>query len=567
MKRFIAMAVAAVVMASGFVVPVMGSGLQTGAHAAYQNSGRIQVDFVEYGTRVEIVRLLDLTARVNPSNPTQLIRFAYTINEDFVDFFEDITFNGSPITTGRLAVEYINSLTAAEYADFATAVREYVLSTGIGWYREGVSPTVSYGYGVVRPPNTGPVIFSYLPLGHYVVFAGTQTSVHANLHSSHQTFCIQLKGETIEVEKEVRIPTAGVDNIRIYDVISAVPDVTGFDSFIWVLHDQMSPGLTFNDDVRLFINNIAMPDAMFTVNFDRNPSAHATHPNWTNIEITLVGARNVFAEALDASGRFGIGDEIRLEYSATINDDAIVGSEGNPNVVRIQYSNDRFINTSYSYTVIDDGSKATIFTFDLELLKVDYYTHRSNTAATILLEDAIFSLYSTTQPIDGNENPITVDTRNHEGTTLYLISDTLRSNADGIVRWMRPDASGNLQEHPITIGAGTYYLFETAAPDGFYRIYDPFIFTVTADVNGNVLQNATVVGSATDFNTEFTFHANGTSNFGIIRATIINYGSEHGLPSTGGIGTTIFMTVGGVVILGSLAGMLVSNKKKVKENQ
>ena len=588
MKRFIAMAVAAVVMASGFVVPVMGgnitpgsSPIQTGANAADRNMGGIQVDFVEYDTRVEIVRLLDMTARVSPTNPNEFIRMAYVINEDFVDFFANITHNGNAITTGRMAVEFINDIheldrqdrqagrpeLAVRYSDFATAVREYVLSTGIGWYREAVSPTMRYAYWVNNPPNTGPVIFSNLPLGHYLVFAGTQTSVHANLHSTTMTFCIQLKGDTIEVDKEVRNPTAGVGEVRIYDVTSAVPDVTGFDTFIWVLHDQMSPGLTFNDDVRLFINDIAMPSTAFSVDYDRNPATHATHPNWTIIEITLEGARNIFAEALDDNGRFDIGDEIRLEYSATINDDAVVGSDGNPNSVRIQYSNDRFINTNYEHTIINDRSTATVFTFDLELLKVDYYTHKDPAATTMLLEDAIFSLYSTTQPRDGNDQLITVETRVHDGTTLYLVSDTLRSNSDGIVRWMRPDASGNLQEHPITVGAGTYYLFETYAPDGFFVIPAPIRFTVTADVDGNVLQNATVVGAATDFNTEFTFHDDGTSSFAIIRATIINYGLDQRLPDTGGVGTTIFMTIGGVVILGSLAGMLVSNRKKVRKSQ
>ena len=574
MKRFIAMAVAAVVMASGFVVPVMAgnTNLQTGVNAVAANSGRIQVDRLEYGTRVEIVRLLDMTARVHPSDPNVFLRMAYTINPDFEDFFAAINHNGTAITTGRLAVDYINYIheqdeadrragnpqNAVRYSDFATAVREYVLSNGIDWVAEGTSVST------INPDRTGSLIFDNLPLGHYLVFAGAQTSVHANLTSTTPSVCIELKGDTIEAEKIVTNPTAGVGEIRIYEVTSAVPDVTGFDSFIWVLHDQMSPGLTFNDDVRMYIDGDRVPDTAFTVAYDRNPETHATHPNWTAITVTI-GTAPQWAHGLFAGA--DVGDEIRLEYSATINDDAVVGSDGNPNIVRIQYSNDRFVNTDYAYTVTDDRTTANVFTFDLELLKVDYYTHNDPSATTMLLEDAIFSLYSTTQPRDGNDQLITVETRVHEGTTLFLISDTLRSNADGIVRWMRPDANGDLQEHPITVGAGTYYLFETYAPDGFFVIPVPIRFTVTADVDGNTLVNATVVGTASDFNTEFTMNDDGTSRFGIIRATIINYGLDQRLPDTGGVGTTIFMTIGGVVILGSLAGMLVSNRKKVRKSQ
>jgi fimbrial isopeptide formation D2 family protein/LPXTG-motif cell wall-anchored protein len=352
------------------------------------------------------------------------------------------------------------------------------------------------------------------------------------LHSTFQTWCTSIKGDLIQVEKEVRNPTAGVDEIRIYDVTSNVPDVTGY--------DEMSRGLTFNDDVRIIVDgNTLTRNVDFTV-VDAPSTDTVRNPGGTAITITLTNPLALFSSAT-------VGSEIHVVYSATINEYAVTGVDGNPNVVRIQYSNDRFNNSEFGETPRDDQSTATVFTFDLQLIKVDAIDNN------IRLEDAIFSLYTTTQPTDGEGNPITVTQRDHEGTTLYQISYTLRSDENGYVRWMR---NGN--PYNITIGAGTFYLFETHAPAGFYRMYEPIIFEVDADVDGNTLNSVTVTSNDVNFDVQ---------NNRVIRANVVNYGDEYGLPSTGGIGRTIFMTVGGIVILGSLAGMLISNRKKVKESQ
>jgi len=537
MKRFIAMAVAAVVMASGFVVPVMGGSLPTPTPVphGWQTPGTILIQNVPPGVRVEGIRVLDMTANAN------FTRMAYTINPRFEGFFASRNYNGTPITTGRLAVAYINSLvpnpggTVEEqdqnnplYVAFASDVRQYILDNGIDWDREQDAPI---------GPN-GTVSWTDLPLGHYMVFAGAQTSVIANLTSTTPDVCIRLKGDTIEVDKIVTNPTAGVGEIRVYEVSSTVPDMSGFTTFTWILHDEMSAGLTFNDDVRMYIDGTAVPAAAFNV--VHGPSAHAANPGGTAIQITLTNAHALFSGST-------IGDDVLLRYSATINDNAVVGVPGNPNTVRIEYSNDRFNNTQTGSTVIDDDSTATVFTFDLQLLKVDYLDN------TMTLENAVFSLYTTTHPTDGEGNPIAnAPSRVHEdGTTIFLITNTLRSDANGVVRWMRDD-NGVESDYDIKIGEGTFYLIETQAPMGFFLMDEPIIFTVNATVNGNVLEGMSVVGDG------FTYN----HNTGIISRTIVNYGLDDGLPYTGGIGRTIFMTVGGVVILGSLAGMLIANKKK-----
>jgi len=102
---------------------------------------------------------------------------------------------------------------------------------------------------------------------------------------------------------------------------------------------------------------------------------------------------------------------------------------------------------------------------------------------SFLLEGAVFSLYTTEQPTDDYGDPLTgITTREHEGETLYLISDSLESNEFGIVRLL-----GENNDYDIMIGAGTFYLFETAAPYGYYRLYGPIRFTVVPTIEGNSL--------------------------------------------------------------------------------
>ena len=102
------------------------------------------------------------------------------------------------------------------------------------------------------------------------------------------------------------------------------------------------------------------------------------------------------------------------------------------------------------------------------------------------------------------------------------------------------------------LGAGSYTLTETVTPAGFNTI-EPINFTIK-------VKTPTEVKDGTE-TCEWTIDWNGaTNNGGIFSADVVNQSGSL-LPSTGGIGTTIFYVVGGILVVA--AGILLVTKKRM----
>lgn len=211
------------------------------------------------------------------------------------------------------------------------------------------------------------------------------------------------------------------------------------------------------------------------------------------------------------------GEQVVIKYSATIN-----GQETNfdaaTNTVYVEYSN------SPSSTTKGDLIETNHYTFDLEqeIVKVD-----ANNEAT-KLEGAVFTLTSTTD----SEKVFT-------GT----------SDAEGFIKFEGLDA-------------GTYTLVETKAPDG-YQLSDE-VYTVEINpVYGadNELESYTVTIKDSTGAAIGGFEYTEGNQVGTGDAADIKNTTLSSLPSTGGIGTTIF-TIGGIVIMVAAAGLYFANRRK-----
>ena len=195
------------------------------------------------------------------------------------------------------------------------------------------------------------------------------------------------------------------------------------------------------------------------------------------------------------------GSTVTLKYTAYINtDNGEISGETNDNTVYIEYS--EFTSTPVTETVV---------TYYTTFTKVDG-EDRNQT-----LSGAEFKLYE-----DTNKNTeIKVVATATEG--VYRVADTTETEYATITT----PASGNVVIEGL--GTGTYYLYETKAPTGY-----------------NLMTTATTI-TISDGNTATDFY--------IIEN---NKGSE--LPSTGGMGTTLFYVVGGLMMAAAVV-LLVSKKK------
>ena len=208
-------------------------------------------------------------------------------------------------------------------------------------------------------------------------------------------------------------------------------------------------------------------------------------------------------------------DQIVISYTATLNENAVIAGEGNPNTSKVSYGDSS--NTKYT-----PDSQTKTYTWDVDVFK---YTMNGETETA--LAGATFTLSKNT---DGS-NPITLISK---GNNVYRVAKT---GETGTVTEITTDATGKFTI--AGLDADTYYLTETAAPAGYNKLAGP----VTVVIGENGVVNATTEASQ-----------------GVDEVKVLNQtGTE--LPSTGGIGTTIFYVVGGVLVVGAVALLIVRRRR------
>lgn len=306
-----------------------------------------------------------------------------------------------------------------------------------------------------------------------------------------------------------------VGDIVPFELIGTMPSTLGqFKAYKYIFHDTLSAGLTFDADSCV----VKLGDEDITDDFDISED---------NQKLTIA-CQDV--KKIDGIDKDSI---IRVYYNATLNKNAVVGVKGNPNEVYLEYSNNP--NTGGEK---DTGKTPTdeviVFTYGLTGTKIDQTTQSP-------LADAHFKLYrmnGKTKQYASIENG-KVTGWDQQGTEMV-------SNQEGKI-----NASG--------LDAGTYYLEETAAPDGYQKLSDSVKFSIVA----KTVNDQKYSGDPKDALTELSIHVNDTTSdgnrdTGMVSMTVANQ-SEIKLPEAGGRGTFIISMLGLAMMAGGAMYML---KKK-----
>ena len=314
---------------------------------------------------------------------------------------------------------------------------------------------------------------------------------------------------------------------------TTVPIVSGYTTYTYVIHDEMSAGLTSNvtsnADVTIKVNDEdakVLDKTYYTVTVDT--------ANKNKFTVTIDVLQAIKDEKMAA------GDTLYTYYTGILNENAKVYNDGKQdNKAYLEYSNNPHDNTTKNVTpekVVYD------WTFKMEVNKID---GESNTP----LSDAKFVLSRNKNcslgAIDDNGNP---------KNTKDLIK--LIKNSDDSYTVAPAGYTGSVVKvmtaGKITIkgldDATEYYLYETKAPAGYTRLTDAVKFKITATYN------------ATGDNwTSVTAAVNDVEQSSVSVQVANNKGST--LPSTGGIGTTLFYVIGGGLM--AVAAVLLITKKRM----
>ena len=307
-----------------------------------------------------------------------------------------------------------------------------------------------------------------------------------------------------------------------FQLTATLPDSTNraydyYDKYSVIFHDTLSEGITYDGPYSVVIesNDITYTitdPSKYTINTDKLDSQ-----NYFEVEIPDV---KTCVAGLDLNK----GATITVTYTAHLNDKAYVntagGSTSNINKVYLTYSNNPKDESSIGKT--PESTPVYVYTYQLN------NTKHQDTEKGPALEGACFRLYSDEACTDQSE----VQLYQKDGF-YYPIKDVLGKEAVE----MKSAANGTFNVKGLD--AGTYYLKETKTPDG-YSACKVIPVTIKADHSRNDQVN--LEGS------------NLTNDIVNIKAGGIT------LPSTGGIGTTLFYVVGGGLMVAAIV-LLVTKKR------
>lgn len=363
----------------------------------------------------------------------------------------------------------------------------------------------------------------------YYLFKDTTTGISGNTYIAEVVGNVLIKAKNSHVpgfEKKLKDKNdttdddfGGWQDVADHDIGDEIPfklegtvpaDYTEYTSYYFAFHDEEESGLTFNSNsIKVYVDDVEIKTG-FEV---KTPTTDGC-----SFEVVFSNLKDI--NAVHA------GSKIRVEYTSTLNANAVIGGDGNLNKAQLEYSNNPRDTSSKDKTVWDN---VVVFTYQVVVNKYANSVEENNK-----LTGAEFTL--TKKLKDGTTKNIAV-VKSETGVQF-----TFKGLDDG-----------------------EYTLTETVTPEG-YNTIDPITFNVSANHeitwdgtgNRNTLLKSLTGSKVTG---EITFAENANVNGSLVTDIINKSGTV--LPSTGGMGTTVFYVVGGGLM--AVAVVLLVTKKRMEK--
>ena len=366
------------------------------------------------------------------------------------------------------------------------------------------------------------VTFTDLPLGWYLVVSSLSNGAICSIGTTDKEVTINEKNGAPTVDKEVledSTNTYGKGNdADVGDTVTfrATIKVTDGDPKNYVLHDKMSDGLTFKG-----ITSVTRTNAGTSTSDTLNENTHYTLKQGAGVTVDP----NCTFELAFKENVLKPNDVVVVEYTAVINEKAVIGSTGNPNEATLEYK---------------DGTRGTSSSTKTYTWKIDIYKYfQDSIAVKKPLQGATFVLYrqnSSNIPVYAK-----ISADKIEWVTEKEQATPLTSDKEGKIAISRLDAD-------------TYYLEETKAPTGYNPLTSPIEIKIEHSTMNETSASATITYKQQGTEDSAT-NITSTEN----RVEVENKTGTT-LPSTGGMGTTLFYVVGGGLMVAAIV-LLVTKKR------
>lgn len=463
---------------------------------------------------------------------------AYELNDAYAGFFQT-NVSGASGKTGealsQAAYEYVKDQVGENGSNGSDLAKELV-----AWVNENASTVAATREKVTTTANSTTI--SGLAYGYYMIVpeGATDTSkavAGANAQSlamlvtvdKAEATTINMKSNYPTVEKKVEGKNATDVNVGdevTYTLTSKVPDMTGYKDYVFAFEDTLSAGLTFGDIVSVTVGDT-------TLSSDSTGENTYTLKHDTGSQSFRVDLNKFLDSNKDKAGQ-----TITVTYTATLNENAVVGKKANTNEAKVVYSND----PSSTGTGTSEPSIVDVHTFDFTIFK--YYDNNGHQTA---LPGAKFELYKANEAGTAAGAEVKVA---KESDTVY------RQDASGTDIIVSP-TDGKVQVKGLK--AGTYYLKETEAPEGYNKLSDDIKIEITT-----VYDEST--GKLTSYKVDSTYNGKTTSGTeikaeGVSPEVGVENKTGAELPSTGSKGA-LMLTVAGAALLIAMVGSSIYSRKK-----
>ena len=449
-------------------------------------------------------------------------KFAYTLNEDYEEVLKSVT----KATDEAGVIDYISKLTGSDIQTFADNVYAAIVADGIAadhTITGNGSADVAQGYYLIAETKVGDTADTYS-----LVMLDT---------AGDEAITVTTKEDMPTVDKQVEEkndsttedPVWGEtadhdvgDRIN-YQIIGTVSDkYADYKSYYYSFSDTMDAGLTLDQEsIKVMIGDVDVTEKFDIVTTEHSFTATANLKELTDVTITAATT-------------------IVVEYTATLNEHAVSGTTGNKNTVVLEYENNPYHEGDGNPDTPDKPDEpgktpedtCIVFTYDVIVNKVD--------AEKNPLEGAGFTLYKWVKVAEA--------------------TDAEEAKFD----WVKvgEEITGGTEFKFEKLDEGKYKLVETTIPQGYNKAED-VIFVVESELDdedealtGLVVKDkdGTVISGTTD---EAVFNIG--DKFANVSTSVVNKSGVE-LPSTGGIGTTIFYVLGGILVLAAVV-LLVTKKR------
>ena len=350
------------------------------------------------------------------------------------------------------------------------------------------------------------VTFTNLTLGYYLV--DTSLGSLCSLDTTEPSVTIKEKNSDTTIEKKIVITgdekvdsnSAGIGDTVNFSITITVKDGDPKD---YVLHDKLS-GLTFDPDsleVKIGARTLT-PNTDYTL--ETNPA------DGDSFDVTFT------------NGKLKPNDVVVVTYSATVAANATIAGAGNKNTAKLVYNG-------------KDSTEEVTTTYVWKL-NVHKYTLDS-TNKEVALSGAKFVLYRKDD----------TDKKYYAKLAGGKIDGWVTNQSDATT--LETSGEGDILIEGLNVG--TYYLEETEAPAGYNKQTEPIEVEITATTS--VTSGSETVQYKNSSETSYTLATDAT-------VKVLNSAGTQ-LPSTGGIGTTLFYVIGGVLM--AVAAVLLVTKKRM----